>query len=88
MQNNQQIRNTIKAAKKKIKEYAKKIAIKANNAAINMNKSFISAFNQSFAAITAIMLINTVKKYSDFILDWIQYKNPSWYKLSYIEKIR
>jgi LAGLIDADG endonuclease len=28
------------------------------------------------------------KKYSDFILDWIQYKNPSWYKLSYIEKIR
>lgn len=28
------------------------------------------------------------KKYSEFILDWIQYKNPSWYKLSYIEKIK
>ena len=28
------------------------------------------------------------KKYSQFILDWVQYKNPLWYKLSYIDKIR
>lgn len=28
------------------------------------------------------------KKYSEFILDWVQYKNPSWYKLTYINKIR
>lgn len=28
------------------------------------------------------------KIYSDFILDWVQYKNPLWYKLSYINKLR
>ena len=26
-------------------------------------------------------------KYREFILDWVQYKNPSWNKLSYIKKI-
>ena len=28
------------------------------------------------------------KKYSEFMLNWVQYKNPSWNKLSYIDKIR
>lgn len=28
------------------------------------------------------------KKYSEFILDWIQYKNPLWYKVPFVEKIR
>jgi hypothetical protein len=27
-------------------------------------------------------------KYKEFILNWLQYKNPLWYKLSYIDKIR
>ena len=28
------------------------------------------------------------KKYSEFVLDWIQYKNPVWHKVSYINEIR
>lgn len=28
------------------------------------------------------------KKYSDFILDWIQYRNPNWHKVPFINKIR
>lgn len=28
------------------------------------------------------------KKYSDFILDWIQYRNPLWHKVPFINKIR
>lgn len=28
------------------------------------------------------------KKYSEFVLDWIQYKNPLWYKVPFVEKIR
>jgi len=28
------------------------------------------------------------KIYSDFLLDWIQYKNPLWYKVPFIDKIR
>ena len=28
------------------------------------------------------------KIYSDFILDWIQYRNPLWYKVPFIKKIR
>jgi len=28
------------------------------------------------------------KIYSDFVLDWIQYKNPLWMKVPFIEKIR
>lgn len=28
------------------------------------------------------------KKYSDFVLDWIQYKNPTWHKVRFIDKIR
>ena len=28
------------------------------------------------------------KKYSEFVLDWIQYRNPSWYKVPFVEKIR
>ena len=28
------------------------------------------------------------KIYSDFILDWIQYKNPIWYKVPFVNKIR
>ena len=28
------------------------------------------------------------KKYSDFVLDWIQYKNPIWHKVTFIDKIR
>lgn len=30
----------------------------------------------------------TFKKYSDFIIDWIQYKNPIWYKVPFVQKIR
>jgi hypothetical protein len=26
--------------------------------------------------------------YSDFLLNWIQYKNPSWIKVPFIHKIR
>lgn len=29
----------------------------------------------------------TFKKYSDFILDWIQYKNPNWYKTPFVKKL-
>ena len=28
------------------------------------------------------------KKYSEFILDWIQYKNPLWHRVPFVEKIR
>ena len=28
------------------------------------------------------------KIYSEFILDWIQYKNPLWYKVPFVNKIR
>jgi Cytochrome C and Quinol oxidase polypeptide I/LAGLIDADG endonuclease len=28
------------------------------------------------------------KIYSDFILDWIQYRNPLWYKVAFVNKIR
>ena len=28
------------------------------------------------------------KKYSDFVLNWIQYKNPTWHKVTFIDKIR
>lgn len=28
------------------------------------------------------------KIYSDFILDWIQYRNPVWYKVPFVNKIR
>lgn len=28
------------------------------------------------------------KIYSDFILDWIQYRNPLWYKVPFVDKIR
>jgi cytochrome c oxidase subunit 1 len=28
------------------------------------------------------------KKYSEFILDWIQYKNPLWQRVPFVEKIR
>jgi hypothetical protein len=28
------------------------------------------------------------KIYSEFILDWIQYKNPLWQKVPFVEKIR
>ena len=28
------------------------------------------------------------KIYSDFLLDWIQYKNPLWYKVPFVDKIR
>nr|YP_009517223.1 LAGLIDADG homing endonuclease [Myochromella boudieri]AYE93135.1 LAGLIDADG homing endonuclease [Myochromella boudieri] len=28
------------------------------------------------------------KIYSDFLLDWIQYKNPSWLKVPFVDKIR
>lgn len=28
------------------------------------------------------------KIYSDFILDWIQYRNPLWYKVPFVNKIR
>ena len=28
------------------------------------------------------------KKYSEFMLDWIQYKNPLWHKVPFVEKIR
>ena len=28
------------------------------------------------------------KIYSYFILDWIQYKNPLWYKVPFVDKIR
>ena len=28
------------------------------------------------------------KKYSEFILDWIQYKNPLWHKVPFVTKIR
>lgn len=28
------------------------------------------------------------KKYSDFVLNWIQYKNPIWHKVTFIDKIR
>lgn len=28
------------------------------------------------------------KKYSDFMLDWIQYKNPLWHRVPFVEKIR
>ena len=30
----------------------------------------------------------TFKKYSDFIINWIQYKNPIWYKTPFVQKIR
>ena len=28
------------------------------------------------------------KKYSEFVLDWIQYKNPTWYKSLFINKLK
>lgn len=28
------------------------------------------------------------KKYADFVLNWIQYKNPTWHKVKFINKIR
>jgi len=28
------------------------------------------------------------KKYSEFVLDWIQYKNPTWHKVPFVKKIR
>ena len=28
------------------------------------------------------------KKYSEFVLDWIQYKNPTWYKSLFIDKLK
>ena len=28
------------------------------------------------------------KIYSEFILDWIQYKNPLWYNVPFVNKIR
>ncbi len=28
------------------------------------------------------------KIYSDFVLDWIQYRNPIWYKVPFVSKIR
>jgi len=28
------------------------------------------------------------KKYSSFLLDWIQYKNPLWFKVPFVDKIR
>lgn len=28
------------------------------------------------------------KIYSDFILDWIQYRNPMWNKVPFVSKIR
>ena len=28
------------------------------------------------------------KKYSEFVLDWIQYKNPIWYKCLFIDKLK
>ena len=28
------------------------------------------------------------KKYSEFMLDWIQYKNPTWYKSLFVDKLK
>jgi len=28
------------------------------------------------------------KKYSEFIIDWIQYKNPLWHRVPFVQKIR
>ena len=48
---------------------------------VSQIKNFIEIRNSEFDSVE-------FKIYSDFVLNWIQYRNPIWYKVPFVNKIR
>ena len=48
---------------------------------VSQIKNFIEIRNSEFDSVE-------FKIYSDFVLNWIQYRNPLWHKVPFVKKIR